>query len=287
MTKFAFVTGASSGFGRATVLAFVQAGYQVLAGVRRESDAESLRAASPNIVPVFIDLADDVSVVRAAQEVDTLVGANGLSALVNMAGYAFYSPIEYAPANEVSRLFDVLVFAPSRLTNHLLPALRRYRGGRPKVLNVISWAALDASPFAGHYASAKAAFLRLTQAQLYELDRYGIDVAAVVPGLMRTPFVLRSRQQIAETLARLPVAGVEAYGRDLNHMVALSAAAEHSPMMPAPEAYARRIVRIAGRRHLRQQYKLGVDTMLVSLMNAVLPFWALRRIKMAMFGLGG
>ncbi len=285
MEKHVFVTGASSGLGRATALQFARMGYRVLAGVRREADADSLRAVGVGIVPVIIELADAASVERAAREVDAIVGESGLAVLVNNAGHILYGPIEYTAAADVNRLFEVLVFAQARLTNHLRAALRRFRGARPKVLNVISWSALEANPFVGYYAAAKAAFLRLSQGQYYEFARYGIDVAAIVPGLMRTPFVQRARQQIADTLARLPAEAVRSYGRDFNHFATMSSAAETSPVTAAPEAVARRIVAIAGRARLYEQYKVGIDTRLVTVLSTVLPFWALRRIKIAMFGL--
>ena len=84
----------------------------------------------------------------------------------------------------------MLTFGPVGLSNRLLPALKRFssRGaGRAKVLNVISWASLDASPFVGFYAAAKAALLRLTQAQNLELARFHVDAVAVVPGPKPTP----------------------------------------------------------------------------------------------------
>jgi NAD(P)-dependent dehydrogenase (short-subunit alcohol dehydrogenase family) len=71
-----------------------------------------------------------------------------------------------------------------------VPALKRfarYGGERGKIINIVSWASLDASPFVGFYAAAKAALLRLTQAQFFELDRFDIDAIAIVPGRLKTP----------------------------------------------------------------------------------------------------
>jgi NAD(P)-dependent dehydrogenase (short-subunit alcohol dehydrogenase family) len=289
MEKFAFVTGAASGLGRATAFEFAKAGYTVLASVRREEDGRALRRELPGLIPIQIDLADDDAIEAAIQAVDGQVGDEGLAALVNNAGYAFYSPVEYTPKEEIDRLFDVLVFGPARLTNGLLPALRRYtREGRnrARVLNVISWASLDASPFVGYYSAAKAAFLRLTQSQHYEFDRYGIDAVAVVPGLMKTPFVAGVAKQIAGTLERLSPEGREVYGRHLQNMASMSAAAQSNPLVSKPEDFAKRIVSIVASPRVRFQYNLGIDTALIEIMNGLLPFFALRRMKVAMFGLG-
>lgn len=210
-----------------------------------------------------------------------------MSTLVNTAGYAFYGPIEYAAASDVHRLFQVLTFGPTALANALQPVLRRAaRGGaRSKVLNVISWAALDATPFAGYYAAAKAALLRITQAQTYELAGLGIDAAAIVPGLMKTRFVTRAPAQIETTLKTLPPEGVSNYGANLQRLAVLSGTAEQSAIAAAPERVAKRIVAIAQKRRLHSQYNIGFDTALVRVMNLMLPFCVLRKIKAAVLGL--
>jgi NAD(P)-dependent dehydrogenase (short-subunit alcohol dehydrogenase family) len=294
MRNYVFVTGASSGLGKALALQFAAQGFTVLAGVRRVEDARDLcRLAlcrhSSNIVPIVIDLASSEAVIQAAREIDNHVGGDGLAILVNNAGYNLYFPIEFADQSDVSDLFDVLLFGPARLTNALLPAMRRYaRQGsrRARVLNVVSWAAFDANPFVGYYAAAKAALLRVTESQHYEFDRYAIDAVAIVPGLMKTPFITRVTSQIATTLNRLPSGGRETYGRQLERMATMSAKAQNSAFVKTPEGYARRIVRIAACPSVRFQYNLGIDTALVETMNRLLPFCMLRRMKFAMFGLG-
>jgi NAD(P)-dependent dehydrogenase (short-subunit alcohol dehydrogenase family) len=236
----------------------------------------------------LIDLASPEAVDRAVTDVEAHVGPDGLAILINNAGYNYYSPVEFANPLDVSNLFDVLLFGPARLTNALLPAMRRYAqqgSRRARTLNIVSWAAFDANPFVGYYSAAKAALLRLTESQHYEFDRYGIDAVAIVPGLMKTPFITRVASQIASTLKRLPSEGRESYGRQLEHMASMSAKAQNSAFVKTPEGYARCIVRIATSRHVRFQYNLGIDTAIVETMNRLLPFCMLRRMKFAMFGL--
>ncbi len=288
MEKFAFITGASSGLGRATALQFVKAGYRVLAGVRREVDGLDLQHEEPRIVPVLIDLADPAAIAAAVDDIERRVGPNGLAALVNNAGEIFYWPIEHAPREDVDRLFEVTLFGPVQLTNGLLPAMRRYAEAgrqRARVLNVISWASLEANPWVGYYAAAKAAFLRLTQAQLYEFDRYGIDAIAIVPGMMKTPFVGQAPQAIAETIERLSPEALRVYGRHLQRLASLSTTAPTNPIVARPEAVARRIAAIAASPRVRYQYNLGIDTALVAFMSRAVPFFLQRRLRVAMFGL--
>jgi len=288
LSGWVFVTGASSGLGEATALEFARGGARVIAGFRRLTDGDALKKKAPGIVCVQIDLADPASILRAGGEVDRISGPEGLSALVNAAGYAIYGPIEHTAGEDVQRLFQVLTFGPAQLTNALRPSLARRltaSGPRAKIFNVISWSWMDAAPFVGYYAAAKSALLRLTEAQMYELDRFGIDATAIVPGLMRTSFLARAGTQVSDALARLSPEGLRDYGEPLRKLAEMSKGAPKNPLAVTPEKVARRIVSLARRNRLGPQYNIGIDTAIVAAMKPLLPFCFIRRIKVAMFGL--
>lgn len=287
--KNVFITGSASGLGKETARAFTAAGYRVFAGVRRAEDAAEVAALGPTVVPIVLDVADTRQIAVAACEIDRACGDDGLAVLVNAAGRNLYGPVEHVVRAEATALFEVLTFGPVALTNALLPALKRHarRGaGRAKVLNVISWASLDANPFVGFYAAAKAALLRLSQAQSLELERFGVDVVAVVPGLMKTAMIDKAPAQVDAALQRLPAHGREDYGAALAHMSTMSASASQAPIAAAPTKIAKRIVRIAALRRPRERYDLGVDTALVRFMNAAFPACLLRSMKRSLFALG-
>jgi len=286
--KNVLITGSASGLGRETARLFAASGYRVFGGVRRPEDANTVAALHPAMTPVVLDLADPKQIASAAALVDGECGEAGLAMVINVAGYALYGPIEHTPRSEAAALFDVLTLGPVDLTNALLPALKRYARsgrGRGRVLNVISWASLDAGPFVGFYAAAKAAALRITQAAFFELARFDIDAIAIVPGLMKTPFIDRAEGQINETIGRLPSRGHEDYAADLAHMASMSVGARKSRLAASPAKVARKILAIAGKRRVRYQYSLGLDTALVRLMSFAAPFWLLKAIKMSIFGL--
>jgi NAD(P)-dependent dehydrogenase (short-subunit alcohol dehydrogenase family) len=182
MKKRVFITGCSSGLGRETAMQLAQAGYIVYAGVRRSEDISDLQR-SFDVFPIQLDLTNRAQITEAATFLTDQCGNDGLSLLINMAGYTFVSPIEYTNQSEITDLFDVIVFGPNLLTSALLPALKKYStssGDNAKVLNIVSWAALDASPFVGFYAAAKAALLRLTEAQSLEFGRIKVDAIAIL-----------------------------------------------------------------------------------------------------------
>jgi NAD(P)-dependent dehydrogenase (short-subunit alcohol dehydrogenase family) len=288
MERNVLITGSASGLGREAVRLFAERGYHVFAGVRRAEDADKVARLHPAVTPVLLDVADPAQVKAAAEQVDRAAGPAGLAVLINAAGRNLYGPIEHTTRAEAAALFEVLTFGPFELSNLLLPALKRFssRGaGRAKVLNVISWASLDASPFVGVYSAAKAALLRLTQAQYFELARFNIDAVAVVPGLMKTSFLTKVEGQIGETMARLSPKGRDDYGAGLAHMSSMSRSAGRNPLAASPEKVARQLLAIAEKRRSKYQYNLGLDTALVRFMNLVLPFWLLKAAKNSLFGL--
>ncbi len=286
MKDSVFVTGSSSGLGKQTALWFARRGYRVFAGVRRIEDGQALERESPAIVAVVVDVANAEQVEAAAKLVDHACGERGLFAVIHVAGRILYAPIEHTAPAEAAALFEVLTFGPYRLTNALLPALKRAgRRGRSKVITVLSWAALDAGPFTGFYAAAKAALLRLTEAQFFELDRFGIDAIAVVPGLMRTRFVDTAPQELERALAKLPSEGRRDYGEALQHLAGMSVKAPQNPLAADPVRIAAQIFDISQKERPNYRYHLGVDTRLVSFITRFVPLCLQRSMKRRLFAL--
>ncbi|MFD2470902.1 SDR family NAD(P)-dependent oxidoreductase [Amycolatopsis silviterrae] len=171
------VTGAGSGIGRATALAFAQAGAHVLGvGRRREALAETARQ-HPGIAVFAADLTTDGApedVVQAA--VDRW---GGVDVLVNNAGATAIMPLAEATGPRIDDLFRLNVTAPSLLARAALPHLRRTRGA---IVNVSSTYGHRPLPGASHYAATKSAIEHLTRSWALELAPDHIRVNALAPG---------------------------------------------------------------------------------------------------------
>jgi NAD(P)-dependent dehydrogenase (short-subunit alcohol dehydrogenase family) len=284
MTSSIFITGGSSGLGKEVALGFAAQGYRVFAGVRKIEDANPLMVNGNIVVPVVFDLRNQHQIAEVVKDIDLQCGSEGLSILVNMAGYSFVSPFEFTEQQIARDLFDVLFFGPAALTKALLPTLKRCsvtKGRRPKVINIISWAAIDASPFVGFYSSAKAAFLRLSESQFYEFKSIGIDSVAILPGVMKTPFVVK--MEINKSIAHLSEEGKLAYNASLSQMAAMANLAQTSSIIPKPAVIAKRILKIASLEKPRSYYLIGKDTRLINLFNKVVPLCLLEALKMKLF----
>ncbi|GAB4131984.1 MAG: oxidoreductase [Thermogutta sp.] len=182
MARIAWVTGASSGIGRAIALHLSQAGYRVFASARRGEKLEKLR--SNDIVPLPLDVGDARAVADAAGQIADAAGK--LDVLVNNAGFGLYGTIEGASDEDVRRQFEVNVFGLGRVTRAALPLLRR--GELPTVVNVSSVVGKLALPFAGWYSATKHAVEAISDALRLETAPLGIRVVVIEPGAIKTDF---------------------------------------------------------------------------------------------------
>jgi NAD(P)-dependent dehydrogenase (short-subunit alcohol dehydrogenase family) len=111
-------------------------------------------------------------------------GAVGV--LVNNAGYSQSGAIESVPMADVRRQFETNVFGLVRLTQLVLPGMRRQRWG--KVVNISSMGANFVFPGGGYYHATKYAVDAISDALRFEVKGFGIDVVIIQPGLIKTDF---------------------------------------------------------------------------------------------------
>src|SRR5579864_284497 len=187
--KTLLLTGASRGIGHATVRRFSESGWRVITASREAVPAECKR--DPNWTHhVTADLADAAAVPRFIDEVNAILGADPLHALVNNAGISPKTPFrerlgclngELADWRDV---FQLNFFTPLALSRGFAAALARGKGA---VVNVTSIAGHAVHPFAGSaYSTSKAALSALTREMAVEFAQLGVRVNAVAPGEIET-----------------------------------------------------------------------------------------------------
>jgi len=176
----ALITGASSGIGKATASLLATSGFRVF-GTSRKPEAET--GQPYELVP--LDVRSDASVHSAVQSI--LDRAGRIDLLVNNAGYPQAGAIEENSVADVQAQFDTNVFGVLRVTNAVLPIMRRQRSGR--IINVSSLLGQVAPPFLGVYASSKFALEGLSEALRRELRPFNIHVSLIEPAFAHTSFV--------------------------------------------------------------------------------------------------
>ena len=174
------ITGASSGIGRAAAKLFAERGYRVFGTARRPVGPQSDRG----IEMLAMDVRDQVSVKRTVAEV--LDKAGRIDVLVNNAGYTVFGSVEETSPEEAQAQFDTNVFGILRVTQAVLPAMRRQGSGR--IVNTSSVLGFLPAPFMGLYASSKHAVEALSESLDHEVRGFGIRVALVQPNFAKTEF---------------------------------------------------------------------------------------------------
>jgi NAD(P)-dependent dehydrogenase (short-subunit alcohol dehydrogenase family) len=204
------ITGASTGIGNACALHLDRIGFRVFAGVRRDEDAERLRAqASERLTPIRIDVTDSESIRQAVDQVTAALGGEPLSGLVNNAGIAVSGPVEYLPIDELRKQLEVNFIGQVAVTQAFLPLLRRSRG---RVVNIGSVGGEVALPFLSPYAASKHAIEGFSDSLRREVEGLGVHVSVIRPGAIQSSIWERGNAAADEVLANVPPEALEIYG---------------------------------------------------------------------------
>lgn len=178
-----FVTGASSGFGRAIAEAAAEAGDTVVAAVRRPEALDDLVKAYPGLVePIALDVTDTAAGTAA---VDAAVARYGhIDVLVNNAGRTQVGAVEETTDDELRALFDLHLFGPFALTRAVVPHMRERGSGAIVMMSSVGGQVV--MPGFGVYCATKFGLEAVAEALAAEVGPLGITVMAVEPGAFRT-----------------------------------------------------------------------------------------------------
>ena len=191
--RSALVTGSSTGIGRATALRLDSEGWRVFAGVRRQEDAESLKAeASDRLTPLMLDVTDGEAIAAAAELIAAELAGAGLDGLVNNAGVAVPSPLETIPIDDFRQQIEVNLTGQVAVTQALLPLIRKARG---RIVFISSIGGRIAFPLTGAYHAAKFGVEAVGDVFRQELRPWGISVSIVEPGSIDTPIWNRGERK--------------------------------------------------------------------------------------------
>jgi NAD(P)-dependent dehydrogenase (short-subunit alcohol dehydrogenase family) len=255
------VTGASTGIGEATAKRLRELGFEVLAGVRRDEDAERVR--DQGLTPLRLDVTDAGQIAAMKAE----IGTRPLAGLVNNAGVAAPGPVEYLPIDRLRDLIEVNLIGQVAVTQALIPALR---AGRGRIVNISSIGGLLALPLMSSYHASKFALEGVSDSLRRELRGQGIDVIVIEPGGVKTPIWGKGDDDVDKLLAQAPPEAERLYGPTAAAMrravdkIATETGEE-------PRAVAEVIGRALTTRRPRTRYLVGRDAKGRALVSRVLP----------------
>jgi NADP-dependent 3-hydroxy acid dehydrogenase YdfG len=189
MKKVWFITGCSTGFGRAIATAALAAGYQVAVAARQTADIQDIIDAYPDSsLPVKLDVTNHQEIGSAIKQVIEKFGR--IDVLVNNAGIGYFGAVEESEEAEIRRMFEVNFWGLSEMTRQVLPIMREQNSGH--IINISSIGGLKSWPSLGYYHATKYAVDGLSEALFKEVSPLGIKVTLIAPGNFRTDWAGRS-----------------------------------------------------------------------------------------------
>ena len=230
-TRYALVTGASTGIGRACALELDLRGFTVYAGVRKDEDGERLRAdASERLTPLLLDVTKDEDIAAAAETLGAACDGAGLHALVNNAGIAVAGPVEFLDIAQMRQQLDINVTGLVAVTKAFIPLLRRAK--RSTIVNMGSVSGVCTVPFVGPYAASKHAVEAISDSLRVELRPWGIRVVLFEPGVVKTPIWDKGRDEATRKRAEMGDQANQYYGTALDTMMEELGKAEKRGITP-------------------------------------------------------
>ncbi|BDR55728.1 oxidoreductase [Xylocopilactobacillus apis] len=178
--KVILITGASSGIGYSTAELLAKNGYKVYAGARRVDKMEPLKELG--VVPLSLDVTNEES---AKNAIKTIIDSEGkIDVLFNNAGYGSYGPIEQVSLQEAQKQLDVNVLGVARMSQLVLPYMRKQNDGR--IIVTSSVGGKVTSYLGGWYHVSKFAVEALSNSIRMDVADFGIKVSIIEPSGVMT-----------------------------------------------------------------------------------------------------
>jgi len=195
--KVWFITGCSTGFGRALAQLTLSLGHPTVITARNPAQVQDLAAAHPDQALVLqLDVTEPAQITAAVAAAVARFGT--IDVLVNNAGIGYFGSFEETELAEARRMFEINVWGLTETTRAVLPLLRKQRSGT--IVNLSSIAGIAAFPGLSFYNASKFAVEALSEALAQEVAPLGIRVLLVEPGPFRTDWAGRSANQAPETI---------------------------------------------------------------------------------------
>jgi short-subunit dehydrogenase len=261
-TKVMFITGASSGMGKAVAYHYYKLGYRVYGTSRKPQDPEAVikdESSGGFLKMIQLDVCSDESVKNA---VDYILSKEGkIDIFINCAGFGLAGAVEETTADEAYSQFNTNTFGALRMYGQVVPAMRKNNGGR--IIVVSSVAGYISVPFQSMYSASKYALEAITEALRIEIKPFNIKVSMIEPGDMATGFT-DNRKYVAAAAD-----GKSLYGQKFTK--AVNAMIESERKGPAPETLIKLVDKMLNAKNPPIRVTVGASYKFVAVLKRILP----------------
>lgn len=253
------ITGASSGIGEATAKMLLKNGHTVYAAARRIERMKGLKKKGAKLLAM--DVTDEESMQKGIKQMIKEQGR--IDALVNNAGYGSYGTIEDVPIDEARRQFEVNIFGLARLTQLVLPYMRKKRYGR--IINISSMGGKIYTPMGGWYHATKHALEGFSDCLRLETEEFGIDVVVIEPGGIKTDWGAIAADNLLKT------SGSGAYKKQAKENAKMMKEMYGGDKLSPPAVIANAILKAITAKRPKTRYAVGYMSAPSIFMRKVLP----------------
>src|SRR5882757_3705082 len=184
--KTIFITGASTGLGKATAKLFASKGWKVIATMRKPENEKELNLID-NITLLPLDVTNLAQIKETTQKA---IASGSIDVVFNNAGYGLMGPLESTTDDQLVRQLNTNILGVIRVTQAFIPYFREKQNGL--FISTTSIGGLITFPFSSVYHATKWALEGWSESLAFELNQFGIGIKTVSPGGIKTDFIGRS-----------------------------------------------------------------------------------------------
>lgn len=262
MKKTVLITGASSGIGKSTALTFAQKGYTVIGTARSVSRLSDL--AAQGVETVALDVSKEESIQQAFAQI--YASHAHIDILINNAGFSQNGFFEELTPEHIRYQFEVNVFGLVRVTQMVLPRMRARRSGR--IINIGSVGGDFTTAGVSAYSASKYAVESFSDGLRQEMQAFGIEVALVKPGGVKTEFVQNADKFFPTAIEGNPYNVQREKFQDM--MQSISDPKKSNFPLLEPEEVVAAIVRAAESKTPKTRYRVGSTAKMMPVMKTVM-----------------
>jgi NAD(P)-dependent dehydrogenase (short-subunit alcohol dehydrogenase family) len=184
--KTIFITGASTGLGKATAKLFASKGWKVIATMRKPENEKELNLID-NIDLLPLDVTNLAQIKETTQRA---INSGNIDVVFNNAGYGLMGPLEATTDEQIVRQLNTNILGVIRVTQAFIPYFREKQNGL--FISTTSIGGLITFPFSSVYHATKWALEGWSESMAFELNKIGVGIKTVSPGGIKTDFFGRS-----------------------------------------------------------------------------------------------
>jgi NAD(P)-dependent dehydrogenase (short-subunit alcohol dehydrogenase family) len=186
--KTIFITGASTGLGKATAKLFAAKGWQVIATMRNPANEKELNVIK-NITLLPLDVTNLAQIKETTQKA---IAMGNIDVVFNNAGYGLMGPLESTTDEQVTKQINTNLLGVIRVTQAFIPYFREKQSGL--FITTTSIGGHIAYPFSSLYHATKWALEGWSESMAFELKKIGVAIKTVAPGAIQTDYLSRSAE---------------------------------------------------------------------------------------------